>query len=389
MKLFTKCIAGLLGGVMLTSGTAFAYKERIDKRAKGGAVRSIATANDIFCYDFAKGETDGLVLNPVGGGKLGIYETSGADGAKQSALLMEDLITGQDYGGPIVRKSFDAVTSGKIGFEMRFKFESVGEKDFAGFQIAVKAGSNMVLRIYVDGNSGKLGWVPSGTMGQMTPGEWYKIRFIYDIDNGQAEIIYTSDELSNGYIRFTNLAAYDGGTGQKIDSVELASRYYSGEWYIDYLRMDKGADLESGFVKPPFKHPDTLIEAPVTAAPTQRAVPGKINVNVNGEYMYYATAPAFDGEDLMVTTSAAFRSFGMSTVVGSGGMKAMYGDKEVVLTADSAEMTVGGEKKTLSKAVGERNGQRLVSINSMAEALGYTTQWSAEDNTLYITGGAQ
>lgn len=120
-----------------------------------------------------------------------------------------------------------------------------------------------------------------------------------------------------------------------------------------------------------------------------RAVPKTINVNVNGEYMYYAVKPSFDGEDLMVTAESAFRSFNMIPIVGSGGMSAALGDAQITLTAGSAEVSIGNEKKTLSKAVTDQNGQNMVSLNALAAVLGYTAEWNAGENTLYITGGVQ
>lgn len=391
MRVLNKCISAVLAGIMIIGcGSVFAYRERVDNRSKGGSVRNISTANDIFCYDFAKSETEGLTLKPYGESKVGLAETTGPSGSKQTALMIDDKIAGQDYNGPSFSRSFEAVTSGKIGFDMKFKFEEAGEKDFAGMQIAFNQGNTMVLRIYVDGNTGQLGYVPGGSMkSKMVPGKWYRIRMVYDIDTSKAEILYESDQLSNGYVTYSNLDPYAGGSGYKIDNVTVSSRFYTGQWYFDYLRMDAGKNIELGFVRPPFKHPDTLIEPPVTDTPQMRAVPKTINVNVNGEYMYYAIKPSFDGEDLMVTTESAFRSFSMIPVIGSGGMSAKLGETQVTLTAESAEVIIGNEKKTLSKAVAEQNGRNMISLNALAAALGYTAEWNADENTLYITGGVQ
>ena len=391
MRVLNRCIAAALAGIMIAGcGSVYAYRERVDNRAKGGSARNISTANDIFCYDFSKGETNEITFLPYGDSKISLAETEGPNGSKQSALMIDDKVPGQDYSGPAFSRSFDGVSSGKIGFDMKFKFEEAGEKDFAGLQIAFNQGGTMILRIYVDGNTGQLGYVPGGGMNsKMVPGKWYRIRMIYDVDSSKAEILYESDQLRTGYVTYSNLDPLAGGSGYKIDNIVISSRFYTGQWYFDYLRMDAGKDIDLGFVRPPFKHPDTLIEPPISDTPQMRAVPKTINVNVNGEYMYYAVKPSFDGEDLMVTAESAFRSFSMIPIVGSGGMSAALGDAQITLTAGSAGVSIGNEKKTLSKAVTDQNGQNMVSLNALAAVLGYTAEWNAGENTLYITGGVQ
>ena len=390
MKIF-RCIALSLACVLLSGVSGFAYKERVDVRNM--VIRDLSTKNDIFLDDFGMmtvgDQPAGYSTYVQGESVISLSETPGPTGKKQTALLINDKVPGAEYRGASIAKSFSAVTSGKFGFEMRFKFEATGEKDYAGFQIAVNQGSTMILRIYVDGTNGGLSYVPGGNLGgKMTPGVWYTLRMIYDVDANTAQVLCTSDAYTNGYILHENLAPIIGGDGgYKIDNINIASRYYTGSWFIDYIRVDSGKNLEIEFERPPFVHP-TPIPAPITQAPMMRAVPGRINVNLDGEYMYFATAPEFDGNDLMVAVKSAFRVFGMSPIAGSGGLSAKWDESTVTFTSGSAEIAVGTEKKTMAKAVTVKDGRNLVSLNELAKALGYNEEWNAEENTLYITGGS-
>ena len=384
----------LLVCMHLFSITAGAFAERVDKRKV--IIRDLSTDSDLICDDFntfSPGTLPGYVTYCPSQSEITTKKIIGPSGKMQNVLVLADGDGGTAYLGPVVTKSFPAVSSGMVAFETRFKIERTGQHTHAGMGMYLRQGTSIVTRLLVSGSTdGSFSYSTAIGNGvnltnkkMLEPGVWYKVRLLVDLDTKKVSVILESEALQTKYVYYENLSLYDSFDSISLDNLRIECRQYDATYYYDYIKVEAGDNLE--IEVPENRVRPTPIQPPISNAPVMRAVPNRNNVCVNGEYMYFYTKPVLDGNDLMVTVSSAFRVFSLIEINDGNGLSAQGEGVTAELKKDSAEIIINGKKSVMSKPVVEQDGQLMISLNELAKAMGYTASWSSEENTLFISGG--
>ena len=387
----------LIAFIMLFSMTAGAVAERIDKRKV--VTRDLSGENDVFCDDFntlTPGKIPpgySVVYNPAPS-EIITKKIIGPYGKPQTVLMVNDAVGGSTYAGPYFRKNFQEVSTGRVAFETNFKLERTGEHTHAGLRFYLMKGSTAKIRLSVSGaDDGSLSYnVASGGGVNLTskkiiePGVWYRLRVVLDIDTKLANVMLESKALPTGYVYYENLAMYTDTEDASVDNFAMECAQYDCSYYFDYIRVESGANLKNDVPNVKRQRPEP-IPAPVSQAPQMRPVPGRYNVSLNGEYMYFAPKPIASDGDLTVTVKSAFRIFSLIEDLGGNGFSASGDIGSVTLKENSAEVVFNGKTTTMASPVQNNDGKYTVLLGEFAKALGYDAVLNEEEQTMYITGG--
>lgn len=337
--------------VFVFCSSAFALKRRVDTR--NVTVRNLSSKNDLFLMDatlLSEGELPtGYNIYAGTGSQVTTEVTTGPDGKKNNALVLIDNNGGSATGDAVISRSFPAVTSGEVAMDFCFKLE--GEGRFANGMYLMSGGS-WGTRVTVRNDNGKLEYMSGGviTPTGFTQGEWYKVRVIANMDTKKARIYVRSKAIPEGYIVKENLNFWTDVSS--IDGIRFETRNLTGKFYLDYFKVEVGKFLELiNEDIPEFERP-VPYEAPISQAPVMRAVPDMINVNVDGEYMYFATKPYMKNGEVFASLYWAQRVFNRLPKTGENWFEA-------------------------------------VSLNKLAVEYGYKAEFNEEEQTLYITKGAE
>lgn len=387
----------LIAFMMLFSVTAGAAAERIDKRKV--VTRDLSGKNDVFCDDFntlTPGKMPpgySVVYNPAPS-EITTRKIIGPYGKPQTVLLVNDAVGGAEYSGPYFRKSFQEVSTGRVAFETNFKLERTGEHTHAGLRFYLMKGSTAKIRVSVSGSDdGSLSYnAVNGSGVNLTskkiiePGVWYRLRVVLDMQTRLANVMLESKALPTGYVYYENLAMYIDTDDASVDNFAIECAQYDCSYYFDYIKVESGADLKNDAPEGKRYRPEP-IPAPVSEAPQMRPVPGRYNVSLNGEYMYFAPKPVVSGSDLTVTVKSAFRIFSLIEAPDGSGLSASGDIGSVTLKENSAEVTFNGKTAEMAAPVQKQDGESTVLLGEFAKALGYDAVLNEEEKTMYITGG--
>lgn len=339
-------IACMLIGVFLSSSPCFALKLRVDNRVREG--RDLSSQNDLFLADFSKlteGELpDGYTIYADSASAVTTEKTEVLNGKKSNVLILSDNTGGTATGNTYIKRSFSPVSKGEIAMEFRFKIE--GEDRFAAGMYFTSGGS-WATRMTVRNDTGNFDFMPSGTYsnGTFKKGVWNTVRVVVNLDTKLARVMCTIHDEKESTIYRDNQSLWSSVS--YIDGITFETRNLTGKMFIDYFKVETGTALE--IKVPDFKRPEPE-EAPISAAPVMRPVPKRINIFVDEEVMYFDAAPVErDGE--------------------------IYSDRLHVLRA-FGQIPKAGE-----------SWSELVSVNRIAEELGYEVQYKPEEKKMYIKKG--
>lgn len=391
-----RILALLIAFMMLFSITAGAVAERIDKRKV--VIRDLSGKNDVFCDDFntfIPGKMPpgySVVYNPAPS-EIVTKKIIGPYGKPQTVLMVNDAVGGSIYAGPYFRKNFKEVSTGRVAFETNFKLERTGEHTHAGLRFYLMKGSTAKIRLAVSGaEDGSLSYNSSSGSVNLTsskiiePGVWYRLRVVLDMDTKLANVMLESKALPTEYVYYENLAMYTDTEDASVDNFAMECAQYDCSYYFDYIKVEAGEDLKNDVPKVERKRPEP-IPAPVSQAPQMRPVPGRYNVSLNGEYMYFAPKPVASNGDLAVTVKSAFRIFSLIEDIGGNGFSASGDIGSVTLKENSAEVVFNGKTTTMASPVQNNNGKYTVLLGEFAKALGYDAVLNEDEQIMYITGG--
>ena len=104
---------------------------------------------------------------------------------------------------------------------------------------------------------------------------------------------------------------------------------------------------------------------------------GRIDVNLNGEYLTFDVNPLMINDRVMLPMRKIFESLGAS-VTWDDGAKTVTAEKDgtnIKLKIDSSEMTVNGETVLLDVPAAIVDGRTLVPVRAVSEALGASVAW--------------
>ena len=394
--------------LLLVQTEAFAVAIRIKDEGGGSRSTSLQTDRDVFFDDFT-GDTEGAApaAYSTGGldnGQVVIEKIDVPGGKKKNCLALVDNSNDSknQYAGVNAVRPFGN-TEGKIAFETRFKFtpKSTGH---CSFTMELKSGNTIATRFVIWSADGVFSWQgtnksgPIAHSGVFQPDTWYTVRMVADLEAQSAEVRVISDALktspltslatekdvNNGIIICRNLDFYQSFTGKSVDTMSMSTQVYDGTYYFDYIKVERDAPsipaLNVEWVRP------APIEAPVVQAPVPHAVPDRVNVCLNGEYYYFATAPYIDDGVVMVTARNAADILGLALERAGGGYTLHNDEISISLAPGSAAAAVNGQNKEMQKPVQLMENQAFVPIRFLAELAGYQVGWENETQTVILTG---
>jgi len=112
----------------------------------------------------------------------------------------------------------------------------------------------------------------------------------------------------------------------------------------------------------------------------------EIPIYIDGALQAFPQSPIIKSGTTLVPMRAIFEKLG-ATVVWNSKNKTVTAKKdniEIVLTIDSTEATVNGEKVLLAQPAEVKNGSTMVPLRFISEALGANVMWFPDTTTVYI-----
>ena len=389
MKKGALCVTLLLLLAIPVQGFAYAKREKRDFGA-AQQISSKRSANDVFFDDFSEyGEGVLPAGYSAGGLSLGKVETRSvvnADGVKKNSLAFVDETDGgtSSYAGVSAIRSFPLQT-GSVAIETSFKFETISNPN-CSFAIVGRQGNTRVIRLIVWSSGGVLSYHDGSGGGDLAttkmlePGVWYNLRVVADFNNRTVDVRCQSDAIKNGSVPAASEVNKDAGIvmhrgfkmyenfqGEGIDNIHISTEVFTGAYYIDYLKVEKDAppmpEIGQGTRPAP-------IPAPTVPDPVVGPISGRVNVNYNGEFMYYADRPK-------LVDGTVFMNIG--DIGKTLGLECKTSESAYTLSRD------GAPPLTIAFADARREEERdYVPIRLAATHFGLQIDWDGETKTVYL-----
>jgi hypothetical protein len=392
MKRQLLCIILLLLTAIPMNVSATAIRE---KRDLGDALetKSKRSVNDVFYDDFSEyGEgvlPAGFSAGGLAYGKVETRTVVNADGVKKSALAYVDQVDGgaSNYAGVSTTRSFP-LQKGSVAIETSFKYETISNTN-TSFAIVARQGSTRVIRIIVWSSGGVLcyhdgsGGGDLATSKMLVPGEWYNLRIVADFNSRTVDVRCQSNVIKNGtlppasevnredgIVMQRGYKMFENFQGEGIDNIHISTEVYSGIYYLDYLKVEKDAPVmpEIGSSV----RPEPLL-APKVPDPVLSPVSGRVNINYNGEIMYYSDRPKLlDGTVVM----------NVKDLSETLGLRCERSATVYTLSRDGSPPLI-----IALSDVRTEDKKDYVPIRLVASHFGLKIAWEDEKKTVYLTEG--
>ena len=136
---------------------------------------------------------------------------------------------------------------------------------------------------------------------------------------------------------------------------------------------------------------DKGMPAKIVDDPVSYAMPGRINIKLNGEYRYFYDEPKIVEGRVLLPFRELFEFFGMevSWDAESSSAKAVSAESEIQITVDNEKAYVNGEEKLLDVPATIINNRFYVPVRFVGESLGYVVRWDSDERTVVLSGGAK
>lgn len=309
----------------------------------------------------------------------------------------------------------DDAANGNVGFDINFegvqepffaeiRFRFVKSEDpFNSFCLDFNSDASQAFRIVQwSAGEGINYWSNSGynlslTARQLlTDGEWYLLQLHFDPDSKMVDVQMQSEALKGlssavSGVRFSPVvgASYAKGlsvnndfSGEAIDKIQFQTSSKTGDYYFDYFKVLKNREVQWMGPKP------EKIPAPVMLPPILKPLPDIINVNFDGEYMYFIIPPAVTEDTVYIPArnisswcGLSFRTEGESYLLTDEKTK-------IILGENKSEISLNEKVLQMKHPVIRRDNILYVPALDFFPLLGYSAAY--DGNELVITkGGAQ
>jgi len=337
-------------------------------------------ADEIFYKEFTDESSLKLISVNTTGGEAVVAKTE-----EESYLEISD--TDKDINsGVILVKNFSSREK-FIAFEVKFKCPA--KIPVTEFSVNTNSGKCFYAKLYStgmitvsDGNK-----EVSTVETKIAPDKWYTLRIVADRSTKKGELRILSNELKGykgKYNKDGKLKQLDGEyTICELDFLEFLKDDYfnavnistgaeTGNIHISYIKIEAGNNLT-------MKEPPA--PTPVVKDPVPHPVKGQININYNGEYMYFAVKPIIVKGRVMLPVRSIFEMLDMK--VEWDGEKSMATAKkeglEVILTLGSNNAVVNGKTSETDVAPLLNNNRIFMPVRFIGESAGLDVSW--DDNT--------
>lgn len=378
---------------------------RATKRIQFGESKIDYILMEDFKTDSVGSPPSGWTINNKGGVVTVEQITTRSGEAKNGLKLLDNANAGEsDYTGVEIIKDFESEAQ-KCSFEISFKFEATNTP-ICAFEIMLGQGTDNAARVIIWSASGILSYwdnAKSYTIAANTlvkSGVWYKVRLNIDTVTKKTDILVQSDDLvgytgklaegavldrESGTLLIKGLNLYDTFMGDTINRVAISTSRYEGIYYIDYLNVEENPK-ELVLKVNANARPDP-IEAPRVPDPIPQPSDEYININYNGEFLYFSAKPVLKNNRLLVPIRSLFEMFGMNVEWNEKTQTVFCtsGNKTIKMTVNSKYAYVGDERVTLDTSMELINGRVFAPLRFVAEALGKNVDWDDSTETVYLT----
>ncbi len=388
---FKSVISLILVCTVFFSTIAFAEALRRDPELIKETVRPQPQSNDIFFDDFtnyAEGSRPTVTRSNGNNGTLLVGVNDVGGGLKKNCLELTDLA---DSGGPQAIIDMPNPT-GIVSVETRYKYTSTDGAPWSVFRLTLHGNDKGTAKEFArfslqsgNGhhyyNSGGLDQTP--VLSEPVKEEiWYHVKMYVDFNTSLAYTVFTNE--STGKTTYaTEKSFYSEYVAQELMQVRITSSVGTGKWTVDYVRVSQEKEL------PDFPEEDTDIPKGVEAIKVQgavnHAVPGRINIKLDGRYKYLSAAPYIsDNGRVMVSVKNIANIFGLGYTRNGFCFTMKSGESEYVFNAGEAQFTADGKLVDLLEASVQKAYQLYVPLRSVAETLGYEVGYDAENRCVII-----
>lgn len=136
---------------------------------------------------------------------------------------------------------------------------------------------------------------------------------------------------------------------------------------------------------------DKGMPANIVDDPVSYAVPGRINIKLNGEYRYFYDEPKIVDGRVLLPFRELFEFFGMEVSWDQEKLsaKASSKDNEIIITVDDEKAYVNGKENILDVPAKIINNRTYVPVRFVGESLGYVVRWDSDEETVILSGGVK
>ena len=365
-----------------------------------GAIKTAPTRggeNDILFQDFTTGAPgvlpQGVTSSKSDTGYGTTEEHEVMPGYTKNCLVLYDTDSTDSYTGSRAKITVPEA-KGLIRYEMRYKYIPTENNTHCALVIALQGASGEFNRVVVSSSNGStnlnFAQANAATLepARITHDAWYTLTMTIDFKDGVVEAMLKNEATGKTYTKFDS--SYSQGTSHSaLTMVDLNTQRWGGKYVFDYIRVTSTdeylswaseVEIEKGF--PPV----------YTAAPSDGAIAGRINVKLNDSYVYTTVKPVESANgNVMVSARNLAHAMGATYARDGGKVTVTLGDKVAVFTDGSDKVSVNGNNTSLTDASVLKGNQLMVSAQSFAEIFGgaYSYDKSAMEAVITMKGDAK
>lgn len=360
---------------------------------ESGASLDRKQKNDIMFMDFSGEGFPAAFTNGGGVGKIYIDSYEVMPKQEKNCLVIYDMTHEDAYITPM-RANIDAgKQTGLVGVEIRYMYDWDPESPstFGAFVMMLLDSAYKMTSRYVIASSGGASYFnlggPSEKLLEATkimPNTWYTIKWVLDLDNKRMDFTFLN-EGTGAKVSVFDADWYDEGAGDDLARIGFESSKYGGKYVFDYVRVSRETERLEDTTS---ESEDDIADAgkgtvsEKVAPPVNKAIAGRINVQLDGEYKFTTQAPYEKDGKIMVTAKNIASFLGMSYAKEDSGcvIKTPIGD----LTIKNGGSVLGDKSVQLLSE--EKNGQIFVSVQDLCAAIGgYNCSYDSTAKTISIT----
>lgn len=380
------CLAAAV--IMILSSTAMAHASK-NKTKKQTAGSKVDLSNYILYQDFSdvlEGSIpEGWIANNSNGEISSEVHNNGK--IEKNCLTLTDIT--EETNGPAVSIPVSGCDSGYILMETRLMFEQTGSYDHTVMTIAANSPDGLAVEGYFQSLNSTFkirtgaGDSETITNTDLVVGDWYVLRYCFDLNSKTVDVSMTNEKTGATDVK------YGFNTGaSSIKMFTVYSEHFDGRWYYDYFNIIKiDTDLKGYFDSIGGIHKQEIkkgCEATFIDGPKNRVLKGKVNINLDGKYMY-----PFDeiiSQDNIWYISARSIAYMLSCEYIPSDKKCSIGlnDKWYEFEADSGRAVVGSETKSMSAKCVMKGGKIYLPLEDAFKLLDYGYEFNSETNEAVV-----
>ena len=156
-------------------------------------------------------------------------------------------------------------------------------------------------------------------------------------------------------------------------------------------RMDRYPESKPVFGGSTSKFVDKGLPAPIVDDPVPSAMPGRINIKLDGEFEYFYEKPILTDGRVLLPFRELFEFFGLDVTWDNETQTAVAKNEEteIKITVNDTKTYVNGKEKILDVPALLTGGRTYIPVRFVAESLGYTVGWDNRNQivNIYTSGG--